>query len=88
MTRWDIRINRRRERIPVRCGSRGNLNDIEVHKRLAQRIAHPRRRSRKQTVEALAIGFIAGQEHQQIATCVATAGKAGKELSDLPKFWN
>jgi hypothetical protein len=55
-------------------GSLGNLNDIEVHKRLAQRIEHPRRRSRKQSVEALAIGFIAGQEHQQIATCVPMAG--------------
>jgi triphosphatase len=69
-------------------GSLGNLNDIEVHKRLATRIAHPRKRSRKQTEEALAMGFIAGQEHQQIATCVATAGKAGKQLSDLPKFWD
>jgi CHAD domain-containing protein len=56
-------------------GSLGNLNDIEVHKRMATRIAHPRKRSRKQTEEALAMGFIAGQEDQQIATCVAMAGR-------------
>jgi triphosphatase len=69
-------------------GSLGNLNDIEVHKRLAKTIAHPRKRSRKQTKEALAMGFIAGQEHQQIASCIAAAEKAGEQLSDLSQFWN
>jgi CHAD domain-containing protein len=69
-------------------GSLGNLNDIEVHKRLATRIAHPRRGSRKQTAKALAMGFIAGQEDQQIATRVAMAGKTGEQLSDLPNFWD
>ena len=68
-------------------GSLGNLNDIEVHKRLATTIAHPRKRSRKQLVEVLAMGFIAGQEHQQIASCITAAEKAGKQLSDLQKFW-
>jgi hypothetical protein len=33
------------------------------------------------------MGFIAGQEHPQIASCIAEAEKAGKQLSDLPKFW-
>jgi CHAD domain-containing protein len=69
-------------------GSLGDLNDIEVHKRLAKTIAHPRSRSKKQTAKALAMGFIAGQEDQQIATCLAMAGKTGEQLSDLPKFWN
>lgn len=69
-------------------GSLGNLNDIEVHKRLAATVAHPRKRSRKQAAKALAMGFITGQEHQQIASCVAKAGKAGEQLSDLRKFWN
>ena len=32
-------------------------------------------------------GFIAGQEDQQIATCVAMAVTTGEQLSDLPKFW-
>ena len=69
-------------------GSLGALNDIEVHKRLAVTIAHPRKRSRKQADKALAMGFIAGQEHQQIASCIAAAEKTGKQLSDSPKFWN
>ena len=68
-------------------GSLGILNDIEVHKRLAAAVAHPRKRSRKQAVKALAMGFIAGQEHPQIASCIAEAEKAGEQLSDLPKFW-
>ena len=68
-------------------GSLGNLNDIEVHKRLAAAVAHPRKRSRKQAVKAMAMGFIAGQEHPQIASCIAGAEKAGEQLSDLPKFW-
>jgi CHAD domain-containing protein len=69
-------------------GSLGNLNDIEVHKRLAVTIAHPRKRSRRQAARALAMGFIAGQEDQQIASCVAAVEKAGERLSGLPKFWN
>jgi CHAD domain-containing protein len=68
-------------------GSLGNLNDIEVHKRLATTIAHPRKRSKKQTVKALAMGFIAGQEDQQIATCIAAAAKTGEKLSVLEEFW-
>jgi CHAD domain-containing protein len=46
--------------------SLGNLNDIEVHKRLATSIAHPRRRSRKQTAKARAMGFIAGREDRDL----------------------
>jgi inorganic triphosphatase YgiF len=68
-------------------GSLGNLNDIEVHIRLAATVAHPRKRSRKQAEKALAMGFIAGQEHPLIASCIAEAEKAGEQLSDLPKFW-
>jgi triphosphatase len=68
--------------------SLGTLNDIEVHKRLAVTIGHPRKRSRKQTEKALAMGFITGQEHQQIASCVAAARKTGEQLADVPKSWN
>jgi hypothetical protein len=51
-------------------------------------IGHPRKRLRKQTEKALAIGFVAGQKHPQIASCVAAARKTGEQLSELPKFWN
>jgi hypothetical protein len=67
--------------------SLGTLNDIEVHKQLAVTIGRPRKRSRKETQKALAMGFIAGQEDQQIATCIAAAEKTGERLSDLQKFW-
>ena len=68
-------------------GSLGTLNDIEVHKRLAATIAHPRKLSRKHAERALAMGFIAGQEQQQVASCIATAEKTGKQLSNSAKFW-
>jgi hypothetical protein len=69
-------------------GSLGNLNDIEVHKRMTVTIAHLRKRSRRQAARALAMGFIAGQKNQQIASCIAAAVKAGERLSGLPKFWS
>ena len=68
-------------------GSLGTLNDIEVHKSLAVTIAHPPKRSRKQAEKALAMGFIAGQEQQQIASCIAVAEKTGEQLSTSTKFW-
>jgi CHAD domain-containing protein len=68
-------------------GSLGALNDIEVHKRLAVTMAHPRKRSGKQAAKALAMGFIAGQEQQQIAACIAAADKTGERLSNSTKFW-
>src|SRR5215472_16027757 len=68
-------------------GSLGTLNDFEVHKRLAVTIAHPRKRSRKQAEKALAMGFIAGQEQQQAASCINAAEKTGKQLSNSAKFW-
>ena len=69
------------------AGSLGRLNDIEVHKRLAATIAHPRKLSRKHAERALAMGFIAGQEQQQVASCIAIAEKTGKQLSSSAKFW-
>jgi inorganic triphosphatase YgiF len=68
-------------------GSLGTLNDFEVHKRLAVTIAQPRKRSRKQGEKALAMGFITGQEQQQIASCIVAAEKTGKQLSSSAKFW-
>lgn len=67
--------------------SLGALNDIEVHKRIAVTIAHPRKRTRKQAEKALAMGFIAGQEQQQMASCIAAAEKIGEQLSNSKKFW-
>ena len=61
----------------------------EVHKRLAATVVvHPRKRSRKQAAKALAMGFITGQENQQIASWIAAARTTGEQLSDVPKFWN
>jgi len=68
-------------------GSLGALNDIEVHKRLAVTLAHHRKRARKQAEKALAMGFIAGQEQREIASCIAVAEKAGGQLSNSAKFW-
>jgi len=65
----------------------GTLNDTEVHRRLATAIAHPRKQSRKQSEKALAMGYIAGQEQQRVASCIAVVKKAGGRLSDATKFW-
>jgi CHAD domain-containing protein len=68
-------------------GSLGALNDIEVHKCLAATLAHHRKRTRKQAGKALAMGFIAGQEQREIASCIAVAEKTGGQLSNSAKFW-
>jgi hypothetical protein len=49
-------------------------------------IAHPRKHTRKQAEKALAMGFIAGQEQQQIASCIAVAEKAGGKLPKSAKI--
>jgi inorganic triphosphatase YgiF len=83
--------SRKRERLSQSLktmqGALGALNDIEVHKRLATSLAHPRRQAKNQAAKALAMGFIAGQEQHQIAACITVAKKAGAQLSDLSKFW-
>jgi triphosphatase len=48
--------------------SLGTLNDVEIHRRVATAIAHPQKPSEKEAEKALAMGFIAGQEKQQVAS--------------------
>ena len=36
---------------------------------------------------ALAMGYIAGQEQKQVASCMAVIDEASEKLADLPKFW-
>lgn len=66
-------------------GALGTLNDFEVHRRLATSVAH--RRKRSQAKKALAMGFITGQEQQQVACHIAAVNKIGVGLSETPKFW-
>ncbi len=65
----------------------GTLHDIEIHEGLAATIARPRRPAPSQAREALAMGFIAGQEQKQAASCVAAIEDAAARLSRLPAFW-
>jgi triphosphatase len=65
----------------------GKLNDIEVHKKVAARIAHRRTPTTKQAETAFAIGFVAGEEQQLIKSCVAAARTSGHRLAKLPPFW-
>jgi inorganic triphosphatase YgiF len=81
------RARRKRfERIVKRFqGVLGKLNDIEVHKKFATRIARPRRPSSMQSHQALAMGYITGQEQMQVASCMAILDEiTGKPL---PEFW-
>lgn len=68
-------------------GALGTLNDIEVHKTFARRIASPRRSSSGQPPKALAMGYIAGQEQKQVASCMAVTEAATDRLAAKPKFW-
>jgi len=63
----------------------GTLNDMEVHKSFATRIARPRKPSGTQSRKALAFGYIAGQEETQAASCMAAIDQATQR--PLPKFW-
>lgn len=67
-------------------GALGTLNDIEVHKGFARKVARGAG-VRSQTRKALAMGFIAGQEQKQAAACIAAAGEAAERLSGLRGFW-
>lgn len=65
----------------------GTLNDFEVHKGMAARIARPRKDTRAQVRKALAMGFITGQEQKQFTSCLRAIRVAGARLSKLPVFW-
>ncbi len=67
--------------------SLGTLHDIQVHEGLAESIARPRQRRRSQAPEALAMGFITGQEEKQTASCLAVIDEATARLARLRPFW-
>jgi hypothetical protein len=71
--------------------SLGTLNDIEGHKHLAKTVISSERRRggelRNRAKESFALRFISGQEQKQVASCLALAAKAGKQLSDAKPFW-
>ncbi len=73
--------------LKVLQGLLGTLNDFEVHKGMAARIARPRNQSRTQVRKALAMGFITGQEQKQLASCLTSIEKAAARLNKLPAFW-
>jgi inorganic triphosphatase YgiF len=67
-------------------GALGRLNDIEVHKRVADNIVHGERVARRAD-RALAIGFVSGYEHTQIKPCIDAVKKMSRRLTDIPPFW-
>lgn len=68
-------------------GHLGTLNDIEVHKRIAHTVASADGGSVSRSREALALGFITGQEAEQVASCLASVKKAAAKLDDLRAYW-
>ena len=69
-------------------GLLGTLNDFEVHRGMAARIARPRKDTTTQVRKALAMGFITGQEQKQLNSCLASIDEASARLAKLPPFWN
>lgn len=82
---------RRRQRVAGALkelqGALGTLNDIEAHLRIAGTIANRRKSARHQPQQALAIGFITGQEQPQRAACLNAALAAARHLGDVKRFW-
>lgn len=68
-------------------GLLGTLNDFEVHRGMAARIARLRKQTPTQVRKALAMGFITGQEQKQLTSCLASIEKAAARLGKLPQFW-
>jgi inorganic triphosphatase YgiF len=68
-------------------GALGTLNDFEMHRRLAATVAHRGKRSRERAEKALAMGFITGQEQQQVAGHIAAVNEIGDRLLQTQKFW-
>jgi triphosphatase len=80
-----VRHKRFRRIVKAFQGALGTLNDIEVHKSFATRFARSRTPSGTQSRKALAMGYIAGQEQKQVASCTAVIARVTEE--PLPKFW-
>lgn len=68
-------------------GSLGALNDIEMHRQLAESVVHPERPIDKKAEKSFAIGFITGTERKQVENCLAGAQKAGRKLAAATPFW-
>ena len=64
----------------------GRLNDIEVHKHVAQAIVH-RECSRRRADKALAIGFVTGHEQTELEPCLTAVAKSAKRLGRAAAFW-
>lgn len=67
-------------------GALGRLNDIEVHRRIADSIVRGEH-SPGQAQEALAIGFIAGREQTEIGPCLAAVRKSARRLGKTARYW-
>jgi triphosphatase len=67
--------------------SLGTLNDIEMHRRLAKTVVHPRRPIAKKAEKSFAMGVITGIERKQVKKCLTKAGEAGRELAAAMPFW-
>ena len=65
----------------------GTLNDIEVHKRFAHALAQNGGNTVTRSREALAMGFITGQEAKQFVSCIASLKKDTSKLHRLPAYW-
>lgn len=65
----------------------GRLNDIEVHKRVAQRIVHRDRGPHRAEEEAFAMGFLTGGEQTEVDPALARVAKSAKRLKSASAFW-
>jgi inorganic triphosphatase YgiF len=66
----------------------GKLNDIQVHDRLAHRLARTRPALTKQPEKAFAAGLLTGKEHARAAAILGDALKAASKLRKLTPFWH
>jgi inorganic triphosphatase YgiF len=83
----DARRRRTGKILEALQGSLGTLNDMEIHKRLAQEVIRASEPSGRKAQKSFAMGFITGQEQKQVASCLAVAATAGRRLSAARQFW-
>ena len=65
----------------------GRLNDMQVHCKLAHRLAHSKHAHPKQTEKAFAIGLLTGKERAEAAAILVDTVKVARNIANVKPFW-
>jgi CHAD domain-containing protein len=65
----------------------GALNDIQVHQKLAPKLAAGKPRAKAARAQAFAIGVVSGREQGEIEPLLNAADKNARKFSHIRAFW-